>query len=69
MHLTHPRMKISQLLAYLRGRHRETLATFGGARLIKEADGKIRLLGGSRDDRAAAREWSSLFMHEVVVPM
>jgi len=44
----------------------ELIATFGGARLIKYLDGKIELHGGSAEDRRAAREWCSLFMHEAV---
>lgn len=44
----------------------ETLAKFGNARLVKQSDGKIELIGGSRDDRANAREWCSLFLHEAV---
>lgn len=44
----------------------ETLATFGQARLVKHLDGRIELLGGSTDDRRAAREWCSLFLHEAV---
>jgi hypothetical protein len=30
-------------------------------------DGKLELHDGSKDDRIAAREWISLFMHEAVV--
>ena len=45
----------------------ELLATFGDARLVKYLDGKIELCGGADADRAAAREWCSLFLHEAVV--
>jgi hypothetical protein len=45
----------------------ETIAMFGDARLVKQLDGKIELLGGSPADRAAALEWCSLFLHEAVV--
>ena len=30
-------------------------------------DGKLELKGGSREDRSAAKEWISMFMHEAVV--
>jgi hypothetical protein len=42
-------------------------AGFGDARLIRFLDGKLELRGGSKDDRAAAREWMSMFWHEAVV--
>jgi hypothetical protein len=42
----------------------ETITRFGAARLVKTNSGKIELIGGSRDDRRAAREWCSLFLHE-----
>ena len=45
----------------------ETLAVFGDARLVKYLDGKIELRGGSLDDRRAAREWCSMFLHEAAV--
>ena len=56
-------MKLNQL-AWLRRDEGETIAVFGDARLVKKLDGKIELIGGSRGDRAAAREWCSLFLHE-----
>ena len=40
---------------------------FGQARLVKKLDGKLELVGGTREDRTAAREWISLFFHEAVV--
>ena len=45
----------------------EVIAAFGQARLIKCLDGKYELRGGSNDDRLAAKEWISLFCHEVLV--
>ena len=59
-------MKLN-LLAWFKREERETLAQFGDARLVKYLDGKIKLLGGSPDDRAAAREWCSLFLHEAIL--
>ena len=44
----------------------EVIASFGQAQLLKFLDGKYTLRGGSKDDRIAAREWISLFWHEVV---
>jgi hypothetical protein len=44
----------------------ETIAIFGSARLVKELNGKIELIGGTADDHADAREWCSLFAPEVV---
>ena len=40
------------------------VASFGAARLIRHRDGQWELRGGSPGDRAAAREWCSLFQHE-----
>ena len=45
----------------------EIIAQFGEARIIKYLDGKYELRGGSKDDRSAAKEWVSLFCHDVVV--
>ena len=60
-------MKTSKLLEFLRRNEGELIAGFGEARLVKYLDGKIKLLGGSPDDRAAAREWCSLFLHEAIL--
>jgi len=45
----------------------EVLAYFGQARLVKKLDGKLELVGGTNEDRTAAREWISMFFHEAVV--
>ncbi len=45
-------------------REEETIASFGAADLIRHPDGHWGLRGGSPDDHAAAREWSSLFQHD-----
>ncbi len=42
------------------------IAEFGEAKLMKFLNGKYELRGGSKDDRLAAREWISMFCHEVV---
>src|SRR5208283_1128760 len=44
----------------------EVIAFFGQARLVKYLDGKVELLGGSAEDHTEAREWISMFWHEVV---
>ena len=47
-------------------RARETVARFGSATLHRHRDGRYELCGGSAADRAAAREWASLFQHDAV---
>jgi hypothetical protein len=39
---------------------------FGNALLIQLTDGKHELVGGSDGDYTAAKEWVSLFAHEIV---
>jgi hypothetical protein len=36
------------------------------AKLVSYADGRVELHGGSDADRAEAKEWISLFMHDAV---
>jgi hypothetical protein len=43
------------------------IACFGKARLLARADGRAELRGGSKSERAEAKEWISLFMHEMVL--
>ena len=45
----------------------ELIAVFGDAKLVKTFDSKYELRGGSKEDRTAAQEWISLFMHELVL--
>ena len=45
----------------------ETVAYFGDAKLIRHVDCQFELRGGSDEDRAQAREWISLFMHEAIL--
>ena len=59
-------MKLN-LMAWFKRDAGETLAAFGQARLVKKLNGKIELRGGSRDDRTAAKEWCSLFLHEAIL--
>ena len=60
-------MRLRHLVAPFRAGEGKVIARFGGAALIKERGGRWRLQGGSRDDRLAAQEWISLFLHEAVV--
>jgi hypothetical protein len=39
---------------------------FGNAFLVQRTDGKHELVGGSDGDYTAAKEWVSLFAHEIV---
>ncbi len=69
--MSHPtrqtaRMKLN-LLAWLKPDENEILAQFGAARLVKNRTGRIELIGGSTDDRTAAKEYVSLFLHEAAV--
>jgi hypothetical protein len=47
-------------------RYWNLVARFGRAKLLARADGRVELRGGSEADRAEAREWISLFMHDAV---
>jgi hypothetical protein len=51
---------------WLKPADEELIASFGEARLVRDLDGKYKLLGGTPDDRTAAKEWISLFMHKAV---
>jgi hypothetical protein len=43
------------------------VASFGLARLVQSPEGRFELRGGSHSDHLEAREWVSLFQHEVVI--
>jgi hypothetical protein len=45
---------------------RQVVHQFGDAKLIRQPNGQHELVGGTADDHAAAREWCSLFHHELV---
>ena len=45
------------------------IAQFGDAQLIQTLDHKFKLQGGSASDQIEAREWISMFLHDVVVEM
>jgi hypothetical protein len=57
-------MKLNQLLSF--GHRPQVVRQFGGAKLIRRANGQHELVGGSHDDRHSAFEWVSLFAHEIV---
>lgn len=59
-------MKLKNMLPELR-KQGEVVAVFGQARLVKHMDCNYELVGGTPADRHDAREWISLFMHEVVL--
>ena len=59
-------MKLKSLVWWQRSTDK-TLTTFGKARLIRKPTGRIELVGGSVEDRIAAKEWVSLFLHEAIV--
>ena len=43
------------------------LTSFGRASLVRVAGTNYELRGGSDDERTAAKEWISLFLHEAVL--
>ena len=59
-------MKLKQLIESIR-LQTKTVARFGTARLIKKSSGRFHLIGGTTEDRLAAKEWASLFLHEAVL--
>jgi hypothetical protein len=61
-------MKLKHLFPELQAASGELIAAFGRAELIKTPAGKYSLRGGSSEEQAEAREWVSLFMHEVILP-
>jgi hypothetical protein len=40
----------------------ETIASFGGAQIVKTLDGRLELVGGSPEDQQAARTWARQFL-------
>ena len=60
------RMKMKKFLWFpkLEG---ETIAMSGAARLVRNLDGRHELIGGTNEQHAAAREWISLFAHDIVL--
>jgi hypothetical protein len=46
-------------------RHLNLIARFGAARLFERPDGRAELRGGTEHERTEAKEWLSLFAHEL----
>ena len=44
----------------------QIIQAFGGAKLVKHANGKHELVGGSPADIADAKDWVGFFAHEIV---
>jgi hypothetical protein len=44
-----------------------TIVVFGNARLLRDRAGRVTLHGGTRDDRRAAAEWCSMFLHGALI--
>lgn len=59
-------MKLKQLIESI-VLQTKTVARFGTARLIKVSSGRFYLIGGTAEERLAAKEWASLFLHEAVL--
>lgn len=57
-------MRIGKFIPFME--QGEVIAIFGQAKLVKTADQKYELRGGSEEDRGEAREWISMFLHEAV---
>lgn len=60
-------MKLRDLNGLLRRRRGELIARWGQAELVRHLDDRYELRGGTPDDRQAAREWCSLFLHEATI--
>jgi len=58
-------MKLNPISWFLRDEG-DLITMFGNARLVKRLNGKFELLGGTDADRADAKEWCPLFLHEAV---
>ena len=48
-------------------RHLTFIASFGAARLFERPDGRAELHGGADTERTEAKEWLSLFEHDIVL--
>jgi len=59
-------MKLTQLIEAVM-QQTKTVARFGTARLIQAPSGRFQLVGGTTEERLAAREWASMFLHEAVL--
>ena len=56
----------NRIKQFIGPRAEHTITTFGEAKLVSLDDGSLELRGGRPEERTAAKEWISLFMHEAV---
>ena len=61
------RMKMSAIVSGTTESCGPSVIRFGDTELILRENGRHELIGGSRSDQIAAREYISFFQHEVVV--
>jgi hypothetical protein len=59
-------MKLKHLFPELH-QNGQLIAAFGRAQLVKTVAGQYELRGGSSEEQAQAKEWISLFMHEILL--
>ena len=59
------RMKINLAASFAQNQD-ERIAGFGDAWIVRKLNGRFKLIGGSLEDRRAAREWCSLFLAKAV---
>ena len=62
----HDRRMKNRIKHLIGAKSERLITTFGQAELIVNPDGSTELRGGRIQDRSAAKEWISLFMHEAV---
>ena len=60
-------MKTINVLEFLGRQRGELIASWGDAELVRHFDGRYELRGGTPEDRQAAREWISMFLHQATV--
>lgn len=60
-------MKLSRNITQQNNINTKTVQRFGQAKLVRHRNGRHELIGGSAADRAMAKEWISLFAHEIVI--
>jgi hypothetical protein len=60
-------MKMINVIEFLHRQRGEIIASWGNAELVRRLDGRYELRGGTPEERQAAREWVSLFLHEAAI--
>jgi hypothetical protein len=56
-------MKLNIFLSHRR--NAQLVQCFGAGQLVRNADGTHDLIGGTTDDIRAAKEWVSMFAHDI----